>query len=276
VAPDGTTGVTVLGAGGRMGRTLIRLLAGHERLQLVGAVTEPGDPAVGEDAGAHAGGRPTGVTVSGSLADGLAGADVVIDFTVPDAAERNVRGCLEAGVALVMGTTGLDETARAALRAASERIPVVYGRNMSVGINVLTELVRRAAATLGPDFDIEVLEAHHRRKLDAPSGTALQLGEAAAGPRGARLPDAAVFARHGQTGPRPDGAVGFAVLRGGGIAGDHSVLFAAEEEVLELRHRALDRAVFARGALRAAAWVAGRAPGYYTMRDVLGLDAGGR
>lgn len=263
--------VAILGATGRMGQTLIRLLADTDDLVLSGAVTEPGHAALGRDAAANAGLPGAGVMLVDDPDTALAGCAVAIDFTLPAATAANAAACARCGVALVMGTTGLGPAEEQVLDKVSSKIPVVYGRNMSVGVNLLTELVRTAARTLGVDYDIEITEAHHRRKVDAPSGTALQLGEAAAAGRGRDFGEVARYARHGKTGERDSGSIGFAVIRAGNIVGDHSVMFAADEEIIELGHRALDRAVFARGALRAARWAAGRAPGRYSMRDVLNL-----
>ncbi len=259
-----------------MGCALVRLIAADGGHRLAGALTEAGDPRLGRDAGTVAGVDPLGIALSADLAVALgrgpAGAEVVIDFTAPGAAAGHAAACAAGGQALVMGTTGLDAGALAALDAAAARIPVLYARNMSLGVTVLTELVHQAAALLGPDFDAEIVEAHHRDKKDAPSGTALQLGEALAAARGRPLAEVAVYGRHG-LGPsgRPPGAIGFAALRAGAIVGDHTVLLAGAEEQLELTHRATDRTLFARGALRAAGWLAGKPPGRYSLRQVLGL-----
>jgi 4-hydroxy-tetrahydrodipicolinate reductase len=266
------TRIAVLGATGRMGQMLVRLIAGDPAFQLTGAAGEPGDAWLGDDAGRVAGVAELGVAVTDDVSSAVSGADVAIDFTLPAAAAGNIHACREHGVALVMGTTGLSDEEQGLLTSAAEHIPLVYGRNMSVGINVVSELVRLASHALGPGFDIEITEAHHRDKVDAPSGTALQLGEAAADGRGVQLESVAVSGRSGIGAPREAGAIGFASVRGGRIVGDHSVMFAADEEIVELRHRAVDRAVFARGALRAAAWVCGRPAGRYSMKDVLGLE----
>jgi 4-hydroxy-tetrahydrodipicolinate reductase len=263
--------VAVLGATGRMGGTLIRLISADEKLALSGALTEPGDHLIGEDAGSVLAAAHLDVALTDRADVALRNADVAIDFTLPAATSANIRACQQAGAGLVMGTTGLDDEHLGELRSAAEVIPIVYGRNMSVGVNVLTELARMATKALGGDFDIEIIDTHHRNKVDAPSGTAMQLGEAIAASRGARLADCAVFSHHEAPGPRPAGTIGFSAIRAGSIVGDHSIMFAADEEVLELRHRAIDRAVFARGALRAARWVNGRAAGLYEMQDVLGI-----
>lgn len=265
--------VAVLGATGRMGTAIIRLIAGSTDLVLAGAVAEPGHARLGGDAGSIAGAGPLGVTVTARLADALTGVDVAIDFTTAAAAEANLKACMEARCALVMGTTGLGERQQGLLEQASRAIPVVYGRNMSVGVLVFTELARQAARLLGPEADIEIIEAHHRDKVDSPSGTALQLGEAVAGALGKRIEDVAVYDRFAVRAPRRPGSIGFSSVRAGRIIGDHEILFALDEELLRLEHRALDRTTFARGAVRAARWVVGKPPRLYGMGDVLGLAA---
>lgn len=254
-----------------MGRALVSCIAETPQLKLTGALTEPKHAALGRDVGELAGIGHLGVLVTDDRKQALDGAQVAIDFTLPEALEANVRACDGAGTALVVGTTGLGDPHQRAMRKAAHHIPLVYGRNMSVGVNLFIDLVTRVARILGTDYDAEIVEAHHRQKIDAPSGTALALGEAIAAARGRKLADVAVYAREGQTGPRVPGTIGFSVVRGGAIVGDHTVHFIGPEERLELKHNALDRTTFARGALRAAQWVAGRAPGFYTMADVLGL-----
>jgi 4-hydroxy-tetrahydrodipicolinate reductase len=254
-----------------MGRAVVSCIAETPQLKLTGALTEPRHKLLGRDAGEIAGIGLVGVPVTDDRRQALDGAQVAIDFTLPEALEANVRACDVAGTALVIGTTGLAEPHLRAMHKAAQHIPLVYGRNMSVGVNVFVDLVKRVAQTLGTEYDAEIIEAHHRQKVDAPSGTAVALGEAVAAARGRKLQDVAVYAREGQIGPRVPGTIGFSVLRGGAIVGDHTVLFISPEEQLELTHHALDRTTFARGALRAAQWVAGRAPGFYTMADVLGL-----
>ncbi|HEU4619822.1 MAG TPA: 4-hydroxy-tetrahydrodipicolinate reductase [Gammaproteobacteria bacterium] len=264
--------IAVLGASGRMGRAILSCLAETKDLGLTGALTESKDPALGRDAGEAAGLGAMGVPLTDDRKQALHGAHVAIDFTMPTALEANVRACADVGTAIVIGTTGLEPKHFDAMRATAHQIPLVYGRNMSVGVNVFMDLVARAAATLGEDYDTEILEAHHRHKVDAPSGTALALGEIVAGARGRALRDLAVYAREGRTGPRVPGTIGFSVVRGGNVVGDHTVFFVGPEEQIELTHRARDRAAFARGAIRAARWAAGRAPGFYSMADVLGLN----
>ena len=262
----------MLGAAGRMGQAILSCLSEQvDELKVVGAVTEPSDPALGADAGEHAGLGTLGVPLTDDRAQALHGAQVAIDFTLPAAAEANARACVEQGTALVVGTTGLTEAQIRALETAAQTIPLVYGRNMSIGVNVFMNLVSRAAAVLGAEYDAEIIEAHHRQKVDAPSGTALELGERVAAAKGRSLEELAVHGRHGQTGPRVPDTIGFSVIRGGSIVGDHTVMFAASEESIELSHHALDRKSFARGAIRAARWLAGQAPGLYSMADVLGL-----
>lgn len=264
--------IAVLGATGRMGRAILACLVGSKEFRLTGAVTEIGDSALGRDAGEHAGLTAFGVPLTDDRAQALHGAQVAIDFTMPAALEANIAACAGAGTALVVGTTGLGPRQEKLLEQASHEIPIVYGRNMSVAMNVFSHFVSQAARALGDEYDVEILEAHHRNKVDAPSGTALALGEAVAAARGRKLSDLAVRTRDGQVGPRVPGTIGFSVIRGGNIVGDHTVLFIAPDERIEFTHRAVDRRAFALGALRAARWLAGRAPGLYSMPDVLDLS----
>jgi 4-hydroxy-tetrahydrodipicolinate reductase len=266
--------IAVLGAAGRMGRAILSCIAEADDLRLAGAVTEPRDKLLGRDAGEVAGLAAFGVPLTDDHRQALHGAQAAIDFTLPAATEANLRACVDNGTALVIGTTGLEQRQMKAIEQASHEIPIVYSRNMSVGVNVFMDLVARAARALGDDYDVEIVEAHHRHKVDAPSGTALEIGERIAAARGRKLSDLAVYARQGRTGPRVPGTIGFAVLRGGNIVGEHTVRFISGEEQVELVHEARDRATFARGALRAARWAAGRAPGLYSMVDVLGLARG--
>lgn len=263
--------VAMLGASGRMGRSIVPLFAEADDLRLVGALSAPGDPSIGHDAGVLSGIAPLGVAVTDDPAVALRGAAVAIDFTRPEASVEQARLCREAGCALVVGTTGHDAAQIARLEAVTDRIPLVMAPNMSLGVNLLFRLAELAARALDDGYDIEVFEAHHRHKVDAPSGTALGLGRAAATGRGARLEDLADYARHGQTGARIPGRIGFSVMRGGDIVGEHRLVFAGPGEQVELVHRAQDRSCFARGAIAAARWAAGRPPGLYTMADVLGL-----
>jgi 4-hydroxy-tetrahydrodipicolinate reductase len=261
----------VVGAGGRMGRTLVRAIAETTGATLVGAVEPAGSPLLGADSGRLAGLAENGVALQADLAPLLANADAVIDFTVPAATVAFAALTAEARVAHVIGTTGLQPDDEARIVAASATTTIVKSGNMSLGVNLLAALVKRVAATLDEEFDIEVLEMHHNRKIDAPSGTALLLGEAAAKGRRIDLADRSVRARDGHTGARVPGDIGFATLRGGTVVGEHSVIFAGPAERIELTHKAEDRMIFARGAVKAALWTRGRAPGLYSMADVLGL-----
>jgi len=277
VDPSHTTAgpvrVALFGATGRMGRSLIRAIHDSTEFELVGALASADSPALGQDAGDVAGlNRRFGTHVTADRESALERAEVVLDFTLPLAALGNVAACRERGAALVMGTTGLTPEAHAALEAAAARIAVLEAPNTSLGINLLALLVERAAAALPAEYDIEILDAHHRYKVDAPSGTALRLGEAAAAGRGSELRTLAAEHRSGAVGARREGSIGFAVIRGGDIVGEHTVLYAGPGERLELTHRAHDRMTFAYGALRAADWLRGRAAGQYTMADVLGLS----
>jgi len=264
--------VAILGAAGRMGQAILSCVAEASDLKLSGAVTEIGDRALGDDAGENAGLEALGVVLTDDRSQALHGVQVAIDFTLPAALEANVAACQAAGTGLVIGTTGLSSQQIRFLEQASHEIPVVYGRNMSVGMNVFTHVVAETALALGEEYDVEIVEAHHRHKVDAPSGTALALGEAIAKARNHELDALAVRSRDGQIGPRVPGTIGFSVIRGGSIVGDHTVMFVSPDERVEFTHRAADRRAFALGALHAARWLAGRAPGSYTMADVLGLQ----
>ncbi|MFO1112331.1 MAG: 4-hydroxy-tetrahydrodipicolinate reductase [Rhodospirillales bacterium] len=263
--------IGITGCAGRMGRLLLQTVLATSGASLAGGIEQPGHPALGEDLGTLAGAQPVGITAGADAAALFAAADVVIDFSAPTAVLANAPLAAAHGTALVVGTTGLAAEHRAALSAAAEAVPVVVAANMSIGVNLLLGLTRRVAGILGPEWDIEIVEMHHRHKVDAPSGTALALGEAAAAGRGAMLDDAAVRVRDGHTGARPAGAIGFATLRGGDVVGEHTVIFAGEGERIELTHKAASRGIFAGGAVRAALWCEGRAPGLYGMPDVLAL-----
>jgi len=266
--------VAIAGAGGRMGQALIEATLEASDLALAAALDVPRSAAIGTDAGERCG-RSTGVRVVSDVADALRAADVLIDFTRPAGSLAHVAACAKAGVGAVVGTTGFDDAAKAEIARHAQTIPVVLAPNMSIGVNVLIDLVRRGAQLLGPVFDIEIVEMHHRLKVDAPSGTALALGEAAAQGAGVSLHEHAVYAREGVTGERRAGTIGFATLRGGDVVGEHTVLFAGAGERLELTHRATSRRNFASGALRAARFVAARRAigeaGLFDMHDVLGL-----
>ena len=266
--------LAIAGAGGRMGQALIEAALALPEVVLAAALDVDGNPATGRDAGERFG-RATGVIVSNDVPSALRGADVLIDFTRPEGTLAHLAACATAGVGAVVGTTGLNEAQRAELAARAKSVPIVYAANMSVGVVVLLSLVEAAAARLGAGYDVEIVEMHHRHKVDAPSGTALQLGDAAATGMGRKLADCAVYAREGHTGERVPGAIGFASLRGGDVVGEHTVVFAGAGERVELSHRATSRQNFAIGALRAAVFVAGkraaRHSGLYDMQDVLGL-----
>jgi 4-hydroxy-tetrahydrodipicolinate reductase len=261
----------VVGAAGRMGRMLIQAIHEADGCRLAGAIEREGSVALGQDAGLLAGVGQAGVLITADPAPVFADADGVLDFSAPAATVAFADLAARTGLVHVIGTTGLSEDDFARLRAAAGRARVIQSGNMSLGVNLLAGLVRKVAATLGPEFDIEILEMHHRLKVDAPSGTALLLGEAAAQGRGVALKERSVRVRDGHTGARAQGDIGFATLRGGTVVGEHSVVFAGAGERIELVHRAEDRAIFARGAVRAALWGRDRPPGYYTMADVLGL-----
>jgi 4-hydroxy-tetrahydrodipicolinate reductase len=261
----------VAGASGRMGRTLIQAIAASPGMRLAGAVEAAGAAAIGQDSGELAGLGKNGIPVVGALEPLLAGADGLIDFTVPAATVAFAKLLAAKGLVHVIGTTGLSAADEAAIAAAAERAIVVKSGNMSLGVNLLAALVKRVAKTLDAEFDIEILEMHHNRKIDAPSGTAHMLGRAAAEGRGVNLALHTVSGRDGVTGARHAGTIGFASLRGGTVVGDHSVIFAGPAERIELTHKAEARMIFARGALKAALWARGRPAGVYSMADVLGL-----
>ena len=265
--------LVVTGAAGRMGRMLIAAVLATPGVTLTAALGRPGSPALGQDAGTLAGLGPIGVPVTADALGAFVGADGVLDFTSPGATTHFTMLAAQARIAHIIGTTGLGEADLARLEAAARHAPLVRSGNMSLGVNLLAALVRRTARSLGAEWDIEIVDIHHRRKVDAPSGTALLLGEAAAEGRGVHLADAAVRGRDGITGAREPGTIGFAALRGGTVVGEHSVVFAGEGERIELNHRAEDRSLFARGAVKAALWARGRRPGLYSMADVLDLGA---
>lgn len=267
--------IAVIGGAGRMGLSNCEAILEAADTELAGAVEGAGHPAIGSDIGRLLGRDPLAIAVTADLEAVLADADVAIDFTTPAASAAHASIAARIGRPLVIGTTGLGATESATVAAASHKIAVVQAANMSRGVTLLQALVRQVAAALDEDFDVEIVEMHHNRKVDAPSGTALALGEAAAIGRGVDLETAARRARDGLTGPRQAGTIGFAVLRGGDVVGDHSVIFAGAGERIELSHRASDRQVFSRGAVAAARWVTRQAPGLYSMEDVLGLRSGG-
>jgi 4-hydroxy-tetrahydrodipicolinate reductase len=261
----------VAGAGGRMGRTLVKAIADSKGLVLAGALEGPGSPLVGADAGMLAGLGENGVELSADAAALIDKADGIIDFTVPAATVAMAALAAKAGKVHIIGTTGLSAADEGKIKDAAKTAVIVKSGNMSLGVNLLAALSKRVARTLDPSFDIEVLEMHHKQKVDAPSGTALLLGRAAAEGRGIDLNERSVRSRDGHTGARKPGDIGFATLRGGTVVGEHSVIFAGPAERIELVHKAEDRMIFARGALHAAAWARSQKPGLYSMMDVLGL-----
>ena len=263
--------IGIVGCAGRMGRMLSAEVLGSEGCSLSGGTERAGSDAVGRDLGELLGRGTLGAMVGCDPRTLIAGSDAVIDFTSPAATVLHAGLAAETGTVLVVGTTGLTPDDEAVLRAAADRTAIVYAPNFSVGVNLLMALTERAAAVLGDDYDIEIVEMHHRMKVDAPSGTALGLGRAAARGREVPLQDVWCKARDGHTGARRKGEIGFATLRGGDVVGDHVVMFAAEGERIELGHKASSRAVFARGAVRAARWAKDKPAGLYSMRDVLGL-----
>jgi 4-hydroxy-tetrahydrodipicolinate reductase len=267
----GALGIGVVGAAGRMGRMLIEEITGTTGTRLVAASERPGHEAIGKDAGALAGLAALGVAIADKPEAVFKASDVVLDFTTPAATVAHVALAAEHECAMVIGTTGLEPPDVAKLQLAARAVPIVWAPNMSLGVNLLLALTERVAKALGPNYDIEILEMHHRHKVDAPSGTALGLGKAAAAGRGVVLDQVSQRGRDGITGARKQGAIGFAALRGGDVVGDHYVIFAGEGERLELVHKAASRKIYSRGALRAALWLRGRKPGLYDMADVLGL-----
>jgi 4-hydroxy-tetrahydrodipicolinate reductase len=262
--------VTVTGACGRMGRTLIRAVAETSDMRLAFALEREGHPELGKDAGGIAGVGEAGVTLTDDPLSALAGSDALLDFTAPDNSVSLSEFAAQARIVHIIGTTGIGEEQQRRIAASARHAVIVKSGNMSLGVNLLAALVREAARAL-PNYDIEIVEMHHRMKVDAPSGTALLLGEAAASGRNVALGEHQVRARDGQTGARTDGAIGFASLRGGTVVGDHMVTLAGPHERIELAHRAEDRMIFARGALAAARWGQGKKPGLYAMDAVLGL-----
>lgn len=266
-----TVQIGVAGCAGRMGRMLLAAVLETPAARLVGGSERPGHEAIGADLGTLAGSAPSGVALTEDAEAMFAAADVVIDFTTPALIAEHVRLAVGRGTSLVVGTTGLKPDHEAALEEAAAKVAVVQAANMSVGVNLLLGLARQVAAVLDEGYDIEIVEMHHRHKVDAPSGTALALGKAAAEGRGVALDEVAARVRDGITGPRPGGQIGFATLRGGDVVGEHTLIFAGEGERIELTHKATSRAIFARGAVRAALWTEGRPAGRYSMRDVLGL-----
>ncbi len=262
--------IAVAGASGRMGRMLVEAIAAAPDAVLAGALDIPGSPALGQDAGAFSG-QPAGVAIMCDLAQGLAQAQFLIDFTRPEGTLQHLAYCAEHGIKMIIGTTGFDEAGKAAIRAAAEKTAIMFAPNMSVGVNVTLKLLEMAARSLSEGYDIEIVEAHHRHKVDAPSGTALKMGEVIADALGRDLSTCAVYGREGVTGERDPSTIGFATIRGGDIVGDHTVLFAGIGERIEISHKSSSRATYAQGALRAARFLAGKTSGLYDMQDVLAL-----
>ena len=269
-APSTALRITVAGASGRMGRMLVEAIVGAPDLQLHGALDVPGSPALGQDAAGFLG-RASGVAITDDLTRGLSGADVLIDFTRPAGTLAHLARCRDLGVKAVIGTTGFDDAQKAQIAEFARHTAIMMAPNMSVGVNVVLQLLATAARALHEGYDIEIIEAHHRHKVDAPSGTALKMGEVVAAALGRELKDCAVYTREGITGERDPSTIGFATVRGGDIVGDHTVLFAGPGERIEITHRADSRTTFAQGALRAARFLADKTIGLYDMNDVLGL-----
>ena len=265
-----TVRVAVAGAGGRMGRALLEAATATDGVALGAALDVASSPLAGHDAGEIVA-AAKGVRIGSDAAAALASCDVLVDFTRPEGTLAHLAACRTAKRAMVIGTTGFDAAQLAQVRSAASDIAIVMAPNMSIGVNVALKLVETAARALGPEYDVEVFEIHHKLKVDAPSGTALKLGEVAARARGTSLEKDAVHGRHGVTGERKGGTIGFSVARGGDVVGDHTVFFAGPGERIEITHRSSSRATYAQGAMRAARFLAGKAPGLYDMQDVLGL-----
>ena len=265
------TRIAVTGAAGRMGRQIIEAIQAHDGVTLGAALERPGSTLVGVDAGELAGVGKLGVAIADSIEAAAADFDVLIDFTLPEVTVANVAACRAAGKQMVIGTTGLDDAQKQQLADAAEEIAIVFAPNMSVGVNLSLKLLELAASVLGDDVDVEIIEAHHRHKIDAPSGTALAMGETVAKALGRDLKECAVYGREGRTGERDPKTIGFETIRAGDIVGDHTVLFAGIGERIEITHKASSRMTFAKGAVRAAAWLAQHPKGLFDMQDVLGL-----
>lgn len=262
--------IAIAGASGRMGRMLIEAVQNADDAVLSGALDIASAPGIGADAAAFTG-KPAGVTAESDLAIALDDAEYLIDFTRPEATLRHLEYCAAHGIKMVIGTTGFDQAGKEAIAAAAKKIAIVFAPNMSVGVNVTMKLLEMAAKSFSHGYDIEIIEAHHRHKVDAPSGTALKMGEVIADALGRKLDDVAVYAREGVTGERDPSSIGFATIRGGDIVGDHTVLFAGIGERIEISHKSASRVTYAHGSLRAARFLADKASGLYDMQDVLGL-----
>ena len=264
--------VGVIGAGGRMGRMLIEATTQNPNTTLKAAIERQGSSLVGADAGEVVGVGVLDVQIVDDLAAVIDSIDVLIDFSLPDATEQNLRICAEHNTAMVIGTTGFNDAQKAELAKASERIAIVYAGNYSTGVNVSLKLLEMAAKAFGKDADVEIIEAHHKHKIDAPSGTAYMMAEAVAKARGQNLDEVAIYGREGQTGTREGGTIGIHAIRGGEIVGDHKVMFIADGEMVEITHHARERMTFAAGAVRASTWIVQQSAGQYDMQDVLGLS----
>lgn len=269
---DNTIKIGVIGAGGRMGRMLIEAVKDNSQTTLSAAIERTGSSLVGADAGEVAAIERLNVKIVDDLVAVIDKIDVLIDFSLPEATEQNMQTCAEHKVAMVIGTTGFNEPQEQVLSEASKHIPIVYAGNYSTGVNLSLKLLAMAAKAFGNDADVEIIEAHHKHKVDAPSGTAYMMAEAVAEARGQNLKDVAIYGREGQTGAREQGAIGIHAIRGGEIIGDHTVMFIADGEVVEITHRARARMTFATGAVRATIWVTQQDKGQYNMQDVLGLN----
>jgi 4-hydroxy-tetrahydrodipicolinate reductase len=263
--------IAVAGASGRMGRMLVDAIAAAPDATLAGALDVSGSPSIGTDAGAFSG-QLAGVAIQSDLAKGLADAEFLIDFTRPEGTLKHLEYCAANGIKLIIGTTGFDDAGKAAIRAAAEKTAIVFAPNMSVGVNVTLKLLEMAAKSMAEGYDIEIIEAHHRHKVDAPSGTALKMGEVIADALGRDLKQCAIYGREGVTGARDPSTIGFATIRGGDIVGDHTVLFAGDGERIEITHKSSSRVTYAHGALRAARFLADKPTGLYDMQDVLALN----
>lgn len=263
--------IAVCGAAGRMGKTIIEVCHARDRVELAAAIEHADSPAIGMDAGEVAGVGKKNVTIVSSVRDVIDDFDVLIDFTSPDATISNIEACHTAGKRMVIGTTGFDDAGKLVLKSAANDIAIVFAPNMSIGVNLVFKLVQLAAEIIGNESDIEIIEAHHNQKKDAPSGTAVRMGEIIAETLGRDLKDCAVYGREGQTGPRDRKTIGFETIRAGDIVGDHTALFASDGERVEITHKASSRKTFAGGAVRAAEWVMNKKNGLYDMQQVLGL-----
>jgi 4-hydroxy-tetrahydrodipicolinate reductase len=263
--------IAVAGASGRMGQMLIEAISSADDMVLAGALNVTGSPSIGQDAAAFTG-KTAGVLVTDDLAQGLENADYLIDFTRPEGTLKHLDYCAAHGIKMIIGTTGFDDAGKAAIAQAAQKIAIVFAPNMSVGVNVTMKLLELAARSFAEGYDIEIIEAHHRHKIDAPSGTALKMGEVIASAIGRDLNEVAVYAREGETGARDPSTIGFSTIRGGDIVGDHTVLFAGIGERIEISHKSSSRATYATGSLRAARFLQGRQHGLFDMNDVLGFN----